>query len=65
MKCPECGDSTTRGKIEKVRVLSKPEKFEIDVIVISCVHCRRTVGVVNVPLRYSAYTAEILEKLVG
>jgi hypothetical protein len=51
MKCPDCGRSTTRGKTEKIRVLSEPETFEIDVIVISCIHCKRTLGVVSVPLR--------------
>ena len=50
MKCPDCGRSTTRGKIEKVRVLGKPETFEIDVIEISCIHCNKTLGVVNVPI---------------
>ena len=53
MNCPDCGHSITRGKIEKVRVLSKPETFEIDVIVISCLHCEKTLGVVNVPLTLS------------
>ena len=50
MNCPDCGRSTTRGKIEKVRVLREPETFEIDVIVISCLKCNKTLGVVNVPI---------------
>ena len=51
MNCPKCRTPTTkRGSIEKVRVLRGTiEKFEIDVIVISCVKCRTILGIVNAP----------------
>ncbi len=63
MKCPECGHRTTRGTIEKVRVLAKPEAFEMEVVVITCVRCQRTLGVVNVPLKYSYIMTELFDKL--
>ena len=50
MKCPDCGRSTARGKIEKVRVLGLQETVEIDVIEISCLKCNNTLGIVNVPI---------------
>jgi hypothetical protein len=51
MNCPKCRTPTTkRGLLEKVRVLSgSKEKFEIEVIVISCVKCQTILGTVNVP----------------
>jgi len=63
MQCPECGNRTTRGTIEKVRVLGKPEAFQMEVVVITCVRCQKTLGVVNVPLKYSASMTELLDKL--
>jgi len=53
MKCPDCGRSTTRGKIEKVRVIGKEDAIEIDVIEIFCLNCKKTLGVINVPVTLS------------
>ena len=51
MNCPKCRTLTTkRGSLDKVRVLSgTKEKFEIDVIIVSCVKCQTILGVVNAP----------------
>ncbi len=51
MNCPKCRIPTTkRGLLEKVRVLSgSKEKFEIDVVIVSCVKCQTILGVVNAP----------------
>ena len=51
MNCPKCHIPTTkRGLLEKVRVLSgSKEKFEIDVVIVSCVKCQTILGVVNTP----------------
>jgi hypothetical protein len=41
--------TTKRGLLEKVRVLSgSKEKFEIDVVIVSCVKCQTILGIVNV-----------------
>ena len=53
MKCPDCGRSTTRGMIEKIRVLGKQEPFEMEVVVIDCIGCGKTLGVFSVPLKLS------------
>lgn len=53
MRCPDCGRSTTRGMVEKIRVLGKKEPFEIEVVVIDCIGCGKTLGVFGVPLKLS------------
>jgi len=53
MKCPDCGRSTTRGMIEKIRVLGKQEPFEMEVVVIDCIGCGKTLGVFSIPLKLS------------
>jgi len=53
MKCPECGRSKTRGMVEKIRVLGKKEPFEMEIVVVDCISCGKTLGVFSIPLKLS------------
>jgi hypothetical protein len=41
--------------IEKIRVLGKQEPFEMEVVVIDCIGCGKTLGVFSVPLKLSDF----------